>query len=186
MVPTLALGIPGSATAAVILGGLQIHGLRPGPYLFEQQPTLLYAIFFAMLIANVVFLGFGLLGARLFSRISMVPRTFLWPTVFALCVVGAYGVNQTITDVYIMLIAGFIGFWLNRYGFSPAPIIMGLVLGKLLENTLAQSLIIFNQDVSLFLTRPIALVFFVLAIASVTAQPVLRHLKANKAAAQPG
>ena len=87
MVPTLALGIPGSATAAVILAGLQVHGLRPGPYLFEEQPGLIYSIFFAMLIANVLFLLIGLAGAKIFSRISLVPATILWPMVFALCFV---------------------------------------------------------------------------------------------------
>ena len=77
MVPTLALGIPGSATAAVILGGLQVHRLRPGPYLFQEQPGLLYGIFFSMLLANVLFLVVGLAGAKLFARISLVPKTLL-------------------------------------------------------------------------------------------------------------
>ncbi|WP_413616110.1 tripartite tricarboxylate transporter permease [Halomonas cupida] len=180
MVPTLALGIPGSATAAVILGGLQIHGIRPGSYLFENQPELLYSIFAAMLVANLVFLVFGLVGARLFSRISLIPRTFLWPTVFALCVVGAYGVNQSLVDVTIMLIAGFIGFWLKRYGFGAAPIIMGVVLGSLVENSLAQSLIIFDQDASRFLERPIALGFFLLAFLSIFAKPLSNGLKGLK------
>lgn len=185
MVPTLALGIPGSATAAVILGGLQIHGLRPGPYLFENQPNLLYAIFFAMLIANLVFLVFGLLGARYFSRISLVPRQFLWPTVFCLCVVGAYGVGQSMTDVYIMLIAGVVGYFLNRVGFSPAPIIMGLVLGKLVESSLAQSMILFNGDAGQFLTRPIALFFFALAILSVSSTPLSNWVKSRRQAKAP-
>lgn len=180
MVPTLALGIPGSATAAVILGGLQIHGLRPGPYLFENQPNLLYAIFFAMLLANFVFLAFGLVGARYFSRISLIPRQFLWPAVFCLCVVGAFGVGQSLNDVYIMLIAGFLGYFLNRAGFSPAPIIMGLVLGHLVENSLAQSMILFDQDAWKFLTRPIAVFFFVLAIVSVFSTPIGRLIKTRK------
>ena len=168
MVPTLALGIPGSATAAVILGGLQVQGLRPGPYLFEEQPGLLYGIFFAMLLANVLFLFIGLLGAKVFSRISLVPRTFLWPTVFALCFVGAYGLNQSIVDVWIMIISGLAGFVLKRNGFGPAPIIMGVVLGGLVETSLAQSMIIFDQQWTGFLTRPIALAFFVLAVISLT------------------
>lgn len=177
MVPTLALGIPGSATAAVILGGLQIHGLRPGPYLFENQPNLLYAIFFAMLIANFAFLAFGLIGAKHFSKISLIPRQFLWPTVFCFCVVGAYGVGQSMSDVYIMLIAGLAGYFLNRAGFSPAPIIMGLVLGHLVENSLAQSVILFDQDLTQFLSRPIALFFFALAILSIASSPLSNTLK---------
>ena len=168
MVPTLALGIPGSATAAVILGGLQVQGLRPGPYLFEEQPGLLYGIFIAMLLANVLFLFIGLLGAKVFSRISLVPRTFLWPTVFALCFVGAYGLNQSMVDVWIMIVAGLAGFVLKNNGFGPAPIIMGVVLGGLVETSLAQSMIIFDQQWTGFLARPIALAFFALAVISLT------------------
>ncbi|MBD08912.1 MAG: C4-dicarboxylate ABC transporter permease [Gammaproteobacteria bacterium] len=169
MVPTLALGIPGSATAAVILGGLQVQGLRPGPYLFEEQPGLLYAIFFAMLIANILFLFIGLLGAKVFSRISLIPSTFLWPTVFALCFVGAYGLNQSMVDVWIMLVAGLVGFVLKKNGFGPAPIIMGIVLGGLIETSLAQSMIIFDQQWTAFFSRPIAMVFFILAVVSLAA-----------------
>ena len=166
MVPTLALGIPGSATAAVILGGLQVQGLRPGPYLFEEQPGLLYGIFFAMLLANVLFLFIGLLGAKVFSRISLIPRTFLWPTVFALCFVGAHGLNQSMVDVWIMIISGLVGFVLKKNGFGPAPIIMGVVLGGLVETSLAQSMIIFDQQWTEFFSRPIALSFFALAVIS--------------------
>jgi putative tricarboxylic transport membrane protein len=171
MVPTLALGIPGSATAAVILGGLQVQGLRPGPYLFEEQPGLLYGIFFAMLLANILFLFVGLLGAKVFSRISLVPPTLLWPTVFALCFVGAFGLEQSMVDVWAMLIAGLIGFFLKRHGFSPAPVIMGLVLGGLVETSLAQSMIIFDQQWTGFLSRPISLAFFALAVISVLGAP---------------
>ncbi len=167
MVPTLALGIPGSATAAVILGGLQVHGLRPGPYLFQEQPGLLYGIFFSMLLANVLFLVVGLAGAKLFARISLVPKTLLWPTVFVLCLVGAYGVDQSLVDVWVMLVPGLLGFVLKRHGFGPAPIIMGLVLGGLVETSLAQSMILFDQDPTGFLNRPVALAFILLALGSI-------------------
>ena len=174
MVPTLALGIPGSATAAVILGGLQVQGLRPGPYLFEEQPGLLYGIFLAMLLANILFLFIGLFGARIFSRISLVPRTFLWPTVFALCLVGAYGLNQSIVDVWIMIVSGLMGYVLKRNGFGPAPIIMGIVLGGLIETSLAQSMIIFDQQWSGFLGQPIAATLLLLAVVSVLGPRSLR------------
>ena len=167
MVPTLALGIPGSATAAVIMGGLQVHGLRPGPYLFQEQPAVLYGIFFSMLLANLVFLVVGIAGAKLFARISLVPKTLLWPTVFVLCLVGAYGVEQSMVDVWVMLAAGLIGFVLKRHGFGPAPIIMGLVLGGMVETSLAQAMILFDHDWAGFLTRPVALAFFVLASGSI-------------------
>ncbi len=176
MVPTLALGIPGSATAAVILGGLQVQGLRPGPYLFEEQPALLYGIFFSMLLANSLFLLIGLAGAKIFARLTLVPVTFLWPTVFVLCVVGAYGLAQSMVDVWVMLVAGLIGFVLKRYGFAPAPIIMGVVLGGLVETSLAQSMIIFEHQWIEFAHRPVALLFFGLAVLSLSS-PWLRRLR---------
>ncbi len=176
MVPTLALGIPGSATAAVIMGGLQVHGLRPGPFLFEEQPTLLYAIFLSMLVANVLFLFVGLAGAKVFARISLVPKALLWPTVFVLSVIGAYGVNGSMVDVWIMLLAGLVGFVLKRNGFGPAPIIMGIVLGGLVERSLAQSMILFDQRWTGFLGRPVALGFFALALVSLAA-PLLRRTR---------
>ncbi|QPC44210.1 tripartite tricarboxylate transporter permease [Kaustia mangrovi] len=167
MVPTLALGIPGSATTAVILGALLAHGLRPGPHLFTETPTLLYVIFTAMLFANVVFLGFGLVGAKLFSRITLIPTTFLWPAVIILAAIGAYALEQSILDVWIMVVAGILGFVLKRYGFSAAPIIMGLILGEMVESTFKQSMIIFDHSWAGFLDRPIVLVFVALTVLSI-------------------
>ncbi|MCY0097000.1 tripartite tricarboxylate transporter permease [Hoeflea ulvae] len=177
MVPTLALGIPGSGTTAVILGGLIMHGLRPGPYLFQEQPTLLYGIFISMLIANVVLVVFGLLGIKLFARVTLIPPQFLWPAVFALCVVGSFGVNQSVIDVYIMLLAGCAGYMLKTFGFAPAPIIMGLVLGTMVDNTFAQSMIIFDMNWMLFFTRPIALVFFLLALFGIAGVPIINTIR---------
>jgi len=164
MVPTLALGIPGSATTAVIMGALMVHGLRPGPHLFIEQPHFLYAIFTAMLVANFLFLGIGAVGAKLFARITLIPNTFLWPAVFVLAMVGSYSLEQDVTDIYIMLVFGLIGYIGRRHGFSPAPVIMGLVLGEMVENTLKQSLIIFDHNWLMFLQRPIVVVFFLLTI----------------------
>src|SRR5688572_13000117 len=146
MVPTLALGIPGSTTTAIILAGLMVQGVRPGPHLFNEQPTLLYVVFGSMLVANLLYLVLGLGVAKLFARIALIPEAFLWPAVFILSVVGAYAPNQSMEDVGIMLFFGVVGFLFRRYGFSPAPLIMGLVLGKMVEETLKQSLLIFDQD----------------------------------------
>ena len=97
------------------------------------------------------------------------PRrpTLLWPTVFVLCLVGAYGVDQSLVDVWVMLVPGLLGFVLKRHGFGPAPIIMGLVLGGLVETSLAQSMILFDQDPTGFLNRPVALAFILLALGSI-------------------
>jgi putative tricarboxylic transport membrane protein len=175
MVPTLALGIPGSATTAIILAALIVQGVRPGPHLFNEQPTLLYAVFASMLAANVFYLVMGLGMAKLFARISLIPPAILWPSVFILSIIGAYGPNQSLGDVFIMLVAGIVGFLFRRTGFSPAPLIMGLVLGAMVEETLKQSLIIFGDDVSGFLGRPIALAIFAVTMAGLL-WPVLARL----------
>lgn len=164
MVPTLALGIPGSTTTAIILAGLIIQGVRPGPHLFNEQPVLLYAVFASMLAANLLYMVLGLGAAKLFARVTLIPQTFLWPAVFVLAVVGCYAPNQSITDVWTMLIFGVLGFILRRYGFSPAPLIMGLVLGTMVEETLKQSLLIFDQNWLMFFTRPIVDVLFAITL----------------------
>jgi putative tricarboxylic transport membrane protein len=157
MVPTLALGIPGSTTTAIILAGLIVQGVRPGPHLFTEQPLLLYAVFSSMLAANLLYLVLGLGFAKVFARISMVPAPFLWPAVFVLSVIGAYAPNQALAEVWVAIAFGFIGFAMRRYGFSPAPLVIGLVLGNMTEETLKQSLLIFDQSWLGFAGRPIAL-----------------------------
>ena len=105
MVPTLALGIPGSTTTAIILAGLIVQGVRPGPHLFNEQPTLLYVVFGSMLVANLLYLVLGPGRSRKCSHASrLIPDAFLWPAVFVLSVVGAYAPNQSMDDVWVMLL----------------------------------------------------------------------------------
>ena len=160
MVPTLALGIPGSTTTAIILAGLIVQGIRPGPHLFTEQPMLLYAVFSSMLLANLLYLVLGLGFAKVFARISLIPAPLLWPAVFVLSVIGAYAPNQAMAEVWVAIAFGFVGFFMKRYGFSPAPLVIGLVLGRMVEETLKQSLLIFDLSWGGFLGRPIALTLF--------------------------
>jgi putative tricarboxylic transport membrane protein len=176
MVPTLALGIPGSTVAAIILAGMIIQGVRPGPHLFNEQPQLLYAVFASMLAANLIYLALGMTMARTFARLSLIPPSFLWPSVFVLCVLGAYAPNQTMVDVWTMLAFGVIGFVMRRHGFSPAPLVMGLVLGQLIEETLKQSMVIFDQDWTRFFSRPIVVALFVITALTVLAPLIGRLL----------
>jgi putative tricarboxylic transport membrane protein len=175
MVPTLALGIPGSTVAAIILAGMIIQGVRPGPHLFNEQPALLYAVFASMLAANLIYLVLGMYMAKTFARISLIPPSFLWPSVFALCVIGAYAPSQTMVDVWAMLAAGVVGYFMRRHGFSPAPLVMGLVLGQMVEETLKQSMVIFDQDWTRFFGRPIVATLFVITALTVAA-PVMAKL----------
>ncbi|TQF77055.1 C4-dicarboxylate ABC transporter permease [Elioraea sp. Yellowstone] len=174
MVPTLALGIPGSGTTAIILAGLLVQGVRPGPHLFNEQPEFLYAVFSSMLAANLIFLCAGLFMAKLFAMITLIPNAFLWPAVLFCSVIGAYAPNQAMGDVWTMLVFGVVGFFFRRHGISPAPLVMGLVLGQLVEESLKQSLIIFDQSWAGFLGRPIALVLFAVTVATLMAPVLLR------------
>ncbi|HUT48898.1 MAG TPA: tripartite tricarboxylate transporter permease [Alphaproteobacteria bacterium] len=175
MVPTLALGIPGSGTTAIILAALIMHGIRPGPHLLQKTPEFLYAIFGAMLIANFAFLGIGLAGAKLFSRITLIPRTLLWPAVFVFALVGSYAFAASVFDVWIMLASGLLGFLMIRHGFGPAPLVMGLILGRLVEESFSQTMIIYDNQWWRIAERPIADVLLALTLTGLC-WPLLRRL----------
>ena len=168
MVPTLALGIPGSGSTALILAALIMHGLRPGPYLLNETPEFLYAIFIAMLFANLAFLGIGLVGAKFFSMITFIPKQFLWPAVFVFSMIGAYSGSSSFIDVWIMMGFGIVGFFMNRHGFSAAPLVMGLILGAMVEETFSQSMIIYDNNFMMMFESKIVILFFALTVVSLT------------------
>jgi putative tricarboxylic transport membrane protein len=187
MVPTLALGIPGSGTTALILAALIIHGFRPGPYLIRETPEFIYAIFGAMLIANFMFLGIGLVGAKTFSLVTLIPRTFLWPAVFVFSVVGAYSGAGSIFDVWVMFISGVVGFIMLRHGFGLAPLVMGLILGKLVEEKFSQAMIMYDNNFFAMFHSPIVVLLFGLTAVSLLwplMGPLIRlafsHLESRK------
>ena len=162
MVPTLALGIPGSPTAAVILVGLMVHGVRPGPTMFTEQAEFAFAIFWSMMLVNLLFLAVGLFGARIFARITLIPVPILWPCVFIFSITGAYALDQSMTDVWIALISGVAGYFLRQAGFSVVPLAIGLILGGMLEQRFGQSMVMLDEKWWLLPTRPLALFFFIL------------------------
>jgi putative tricarboxylic transport membrane protein len=179
MVPTMVLGIPGSGTTAVILVGLMVHGLRPGPYLFTEQVGTVYQIFGAMLLANLMFMAMGLYAAKVFARISLVPTPILWPVVFALSVVGAYALNASLLDVWIVIF-GIIGFFARRHGFAVAPIAVGLILGEMVESNLQNSLKMFEGAWWLIFTQPLAVVFLLLAFLGLFGPVIFRRLTTRR------
>ena len=129
-----------------------------------------------MLIANILFFIFGFFGAKIFARITLIPNRLLWPMIFAVSVCGTYSLSQSMLDVWIMLFFGVIGFFMRRYGFSVVPVIIGLILGELVEGTLRQSLVIFEGNWFMFLTRPIVVIFFILSLIALVF-PLLRKKK---------
>lgn len=172
MVPTLALGIPGSPTAAVILAGLMVHGLRPGPTMFTDQADFAFAIFWSMMFVNLLFIAVGLYGAKLFARVTLIPPPVLWPCVFTFSIVGAYALDQSMLDVWIALGAGVIGYFMRRYGFSVVPLAIGLILGGMLEQRLGQSMVMLDEQWWLMVTRPLTLFFLVLTALALFGQPL--------------
>ena len=180
MVPTLALGIPGSPTAAVILAGLMVHGLRPGPTMFTEQSTFVFAIFWSMLLVNVLFFFIGLYGARIFARATLIPLTILWPMVFLFSIVGAYALDQSMIDVWIALIFGVIGYLMRRYGFSVVSLAIGLILGGMLEKRLGQSMVMLDEEWWLIATRPLSLFFLVLTVLALAGPALLKKIKKIK------
>ena len=180
MVPTLALGIPGSPTAAVILAGLLVHGLRPGPTMFTDQAEFAYAIFWSMLFVNLLFLLVGLYGARAFARVTLIPVTVLWPCVFVFSIVGAYALDQSMFDVWIAIAAGILGYFMRMYGFSVVPLAIGLILGGMLEQRLGQSMVMLDEKWWLMLSRPISLFFFILTALALFGRPVFQLINRTK------
>jgi putative tricarboxylic transport membrane protein len=155
MIPLLALGIPGSATTAVMLGGLTIHGIVPGPLLMEQNTRLVYSVFIAMMFANVLMLAFGLRAARYFALILTVPYAYVGPAIIVMCMTGIYGLNGNMVDLGVMLAFGAVGVLLRFMRYPVASFIIGLVLGPIAEKSLRQGLMMTDYSYLEFASRPI-------------------------------
>ncbi len=167
LIPTLVLGIPGTPPDAVILGALLIQGLKPGPKLFTEHAHVVYTFAWSLFIATVLMIPTGLpIGRYAYRTIISVPKAMLVPTVAFMTVIGTYAIRNNIWDVYIMIALGVIGWVLNRFGYSPSPIVLGIILGSIAEQGFVQSWIIGTAKGSIlrmFFGRPIsvAIIFFV-------------------------
>jgi putative tricarboxylic transport membrane protein len=177
MVPMLTLGIPGSATTAIMLGGLMMWGLRPGPLLFEKNPEFVWGLIASQYIANVMLLVLCTAFIPLFVRALRVPYAILMPIIIILCITGAYSLKNSVWDVGQMLVFGVLGYAMKKLGYSPAALVLALVLGPLAERALRQSLIISDAGLGIFFTRPIAAALTIAAIAAVLA-PMVRAIVA--------
>lgn len=167
LVPLISLGIPGDTVTAMLLGGLVLHGLQPGPLLMQNNGDVVYGIFAALLIANVFMILFLFLGMKGFIRLLSIPQHILYPVILALCVVGAFGVNNRLFDVGALLLFGVIGYLMVKFGFPLTPLVLGFILGPLLETNLRRGLMLSQGDFMPFLTSPIAAVFLLIAAAFV-------------------
>src|SRR6186713_1968424 len=177
MVPMLTLGIPGSATTAIMLGGLMMWGLRPGPMLFEKNPQFVWGLIASQYIANVLLLILSTLFIPLFVRAVRIPYSILMPLIVVFCVTGAYSLKNNLWDVGQMLVMGVLGYFMKKLGYSPAALVLALVLGPLAERALRQSLIISDAGIGILFLRPISGVLTTLALLAILVPTVRAFLK---------
>ncbi|WP_108484220.1 tripartite tricarboxylate transporter permease [Oceaniglobus ichthyenteri] len=167
-IPMMTLGIPGDAVTAILLGALFVHGLNPGPMLMIDQPDMFWFIVGALFTANIFMLVFGLTGIKVFTKIVEMPRSIIIPLILLLSIVGAYAVNNSITDIYWMLIFGVFGYFMRHYGYPLGPVILGVILSRLLDDNWRRAIISEREDLGRFfegiLTSPLSFVLFVAVI----------------------
>ena len=164
LVPLLTLGIPGSASTAVLIGALMIHKLNPGPELFDKEPGLVYGIFISLFFANIFMFFVGLMGNKLWIKIIAAPKSLLYPIILALSFIGSYFIQNSVFDVGICIAFGIMGWLLKRGDFPTAPVVLGLILGKMIEENLRLSLV--KGEWIDFFTRPGSLIIIILALVS--------------------
>jgi putative tricarboxylic transport membrane protein len=182
MVPLLTLGIPGSAATAVLIGGFLMWGLQPGPLLMEQNPEFAWGLIASMYLGNVMLLVINIFCIPVFASVARVPFRVLAPVIVVLCVIGTYSVNASMVEVGIMLACGVLGFFMRRFGMSPAALVIALVLGPLAEETLRQTMIISRGDFTIFVERTTSAVLLVVIAVLVLVPVVLPKLRAAVAA----
>jgi putative tricarboxylic transport membrane protein len=164
-VPTLSLGIPGDAIVAIMLGALIIHGVVPGPRLIIDNPSLFWGLTMSFLIGNVILVILNLPLIGLWIRILLIPYRLLYPAVIVFIAIGVFSLNNSVFDVTMVMVFGIVGYGMRLLKFSPAPLLLGLVLGPLMEQNLRRSLLISRGDMSVFIERPISAACLGLALA---------------------
>lgn len=180
LVPLLTLGIPGSATTAVMLGAFTLHGLVPGTELFTNNANIVYGLFFSVFIMNVVLLIIGIIGTRLWLRVLDIPRGVLTTLIFALSFVGAYSIRNSLFDVGACLVFGFVGYILRKLDFSIVPMVIAMVLSFLIETNLRRALVLSGGSFAIFFTRPIPLIFLALGLITFLYPIVVERRKASR------
>ncbi len=164
-IPLLTLGIPGSAATAIMLAALMLHGVNPGPMLFITGVDLVYTVFAAYLVANLLMIAVGMLVARAFALLMKIPSVLLFGFIVVLCLVGAFGVRNNMADVYICIGFGILGYVLRRFHVPSAPLILGVILGPLAERYFLTSMISYDNQITIFFTRPLSGTIMALAFA---------------------
>jgi putative tricarboxylic transport membrane protein len=164
MIPLLTLGIPGDTVTAVLLGALMLHGITPGPQLFVKQKEWVYAIMAGLFIVNVFMFFQGKFFSRIFVNVTKIPSRVMIPALFALCLIGAFAVNNSVFDVFVMLFFGILAYILNHFDFPTTPMVIAIVLGPMAESNMRRALTISEGNYLTFVTRPICAFFIALSL----------------------
>lgn len=167
VIPVLTLAIPGSAPAAVLMAAMIIHGVKPGPLIMVENPSFVYDVVAMMLFATLGIFIYGLVLTKALVQVLRVPQHLIVPIIFVLCAVGSFAIAGRLFDIYVMLAFGLIGFALRHHGYPMAPLVLGIVLGDLLEKNLRRALILSDGDLTPFFTRPIAGTVAALIVATI-------------------
>lgn len=167
MIPMLTLGVPGDGATAILMGAFMIHGMVPGPMLFKDQGNILYAIMLGLIVVNVFMYVIGSVFTRFYAHITRIPYEILACIVLTFCIAGSYSTNNRLYDIYIILIFGIISYFLRRMDFQLVPILLGIVLGPLAEDNFRRAIVLSDGSLSIFVTRPISLLFLVIAVGSI-------------------
>jgi putative tricarboxylic transport membrane protein len=173
--PLLALGIPGSGTGAVLLGGLMLWGLNPGPLLFQNNPDFAWGLISSLFLANILTLMIAIMVIPFLTKILSVPTKYMIPIITVVCVVGSYSTNNSMYGVLVMLLSGILGYVMQKNDYPTAPMLLSFVLAKLLESNMRKAFIISGGSLNIFFTRPITLVLMIIFIALIVV-PIVRSL----------
>ncbi|MDX9783953.1 MAG: tripartite tricarboxylate transporter permease [Spirochaetia bacterium] len=167
LIPMLTLGIPGDVTTAIMLGGLLLIGVRPGPLLFVERPEVVYSLLSGMFVIQFMMLGLGLAAAKISPKILDIPPMLMMPIVAVFCVVGAYTLGNSLYDVMVAFAFGIIGYFMRKRGYPGAPMVLGVILGPMAEENLNRALVVSRNDWGVLITRPISATFLIISLLSI-------------------
>ena len=179
-VPLLALGVPFTPAMAVVVGALMLHGISPGPMLMTERPELFWGVIASMYLGNLMLLVLNLPMVQVFAQIMKVPKPILLPLIVIICLIGVFSVNSSIVDLYVLALFGILGFILRGLGYEPAPLVLALVIGPMMENALRSSLMINQGAIAPMIFRPIAGAIYLAAALGLIIPPLLKALRAKK------
>ncbi|HZG73320.1 MAG TPA: tripartite tricarboxylate transporter permease [Chondromyces sp.] len=180
LAPLLSLGIPGSASAAILIGALTMQGLQPGPKLFTENPEIPYSLFAALLISTPIMLILGLLGVRAWVNVTKIPKNILAVIVSGICIVGAYAYSNSMYSVWVMIVFGIFGYFIRKIKIPTTPIVLAMVLGFMMEVNFRRAMVVSDGDLLFIFTRPISLILIVLSIITLVV-PVIQSIRNKKA-----